>query len=78
MSKISPLVYYFFSYLVVSGVLALVFVYWMRPLSFRLGAVDKGTGRRIHKGVVPRLGGIGIFLAFLIPFAFSLTRGEWN
>jgi len=36
------MIYYFFSYLVVSCVLALVFVHWMRPLSFRLGAVDKG------------------------------------
>lgn len=72
------LIYYFFSYLTVSVVLALVFVHWMRPLSYRLGAMDKGTGRRIHKGVVPRLGGVGIFLAFVIPFAFSLTRGGWD
>ncbi|MCL5422236.1 MAG: hypothetical protein M1461_07170 [Nitrospirae bacterium] len=33
--------YYFFSYLVVAVVLSLVLVPLMRPLSFRLGAVDK-------------------------------------
>jgi UDP-GlcNAc:undecaprenyl-phosphate GlcNAc-1-phosphate transferase len=70
--------YYFFSYFTVSLALALALVPLMRPLSFRVGAVDKGAGRRAHLGVVPRLGGIGIFLAFFIPFAFSLTRGEWD
>jgi len=72
------LIYYFFSYFVVSVVLSLVFVPLMRPLSFKVGAVDRGTGRRVHKGIVPRLGGIGIFLAFLVPLAFSLTRGMWD
>jgi UDP-GlcNAc:undecaprenyl-phosphate GlcNAc-1-phosphate transferase len=71
-------IYYFFSYLTVSCVLALVLVPLMRNVSFRVGAVDRGKGRRAHKGVIPRLGGIGIFLAFLIPFGFSLTRGEWD
>jgi UDP-GlcNAc:undecaprenyl-phosphate GlcNAc-1-phosphate transferase len=68
-------IYYFFSYLTVSCVLALVLVPLMRNVSFRVGAVDRGKGRRAHKGVIPRLGGIGIFLAFLIPFGFSLTTG---
>lgn len=72
------LIYYFFSYLTVSIVLSLVFVSLMRPLAFRLGALDKGAGRRAHSGIVPRLGGAGIFLAFLIPFGFSLTRGVWD
>jgi UDP-GlcNAc:undecaprenyl-phosphate GlcNAc-1-phosphate transferase len=72
------LIYYFFSYLVVSVILSLLLVPLMRPLSFSLGALDRGKGRRVHKGIVPRLGGIGIFLAFLIPLAFSLTRGVWD
>jgi UDP-GlcNAc:undecaprenyl-phosphate GlcNAc-1-phosphate transferase len=72
------MIYYFFSYLVVAVILSLALVPLMRPLSFKLGAVDKGTGRRIHRGVIPRLGGIGIFLAFIIPLGFSLTRGVWD
>jgi len=72
------MIYYFFSYLTVPLVLSLIFVYLMRALSFKLGAVDKGAGRRAHTGTIPRLGGIGIFLAFIIPFSFSLTRGEWD
>ena len=71
-------IYYFFSYFVVSLVLALMFVPLMRPVSVRLGAVDKGTGRRVHQGSIPRLGGIGIALAFFVPIAFWLTRGQWD
>lgn len=70
--------YYFFSYFMVSLSLALVLVPMMKPLSIRLGAVDKGMGRRVHDGVIPRLGGIGIAAAFFLPAAFSLTRGEWG
>jgi UDP-GlcNAc:undecaprenyl-phosphate GlcNAc-1-phosphate transferase len=71
-------IYYYFSYFGVSLALALLLVPLMRTLAFRVGAVDKGEGRRVHRGVVPRLGGVGIFLAFVIPFGFSLTRGEWD
>jgi len=72
------MIYYFFSYFTISAILAMLFVPLMRPLSFKVGALDRGKGRRVHKGIVPRLGGIGIFLAFLIPFAFFLTRGVWG
>lgn len=72
------LIYYYFSYFVVSAILSLLLVPLMRALSFKVGAVDRGMGRRAHKGIVPRLGGIGIFLAFLIPLTFSLTRGMWD
>jgi UDP-GlcNAc:undecaprenyl-phosphate GlcNAc-1-phosphate transferase len=71
-------VYYFFSYLTVSFVIAILLVPLMRQLSFRLGAVDRGTGRRVHRGIVPRLGGIAIFLAFVTPLCFALTRGNWG
>lgn len=74
----STLIYYFFSYFVISCLLALTFVHLMHPLAFKLGAVDRGTGRRVHKGIIPRLGGVGIFMAFIIPAVFSLTRGKWD
>ncbi len=72
------IIYYFFSYFTVSLVMSLALVPLMRTLAFRLGAVDRGVGRRAHKGVIPRLGGIGVFLAFTVPLVFSLTRGEWD
>ncbi|MBI5639129.1 MAG: undecaprenyl/decaprenyl-phosphate alpha-N-acetylglucosaminyl 1-phosphate transferase [Nitrospirae bacterium] len=70
--------YYFFSYFAVALVLALMLVPLMRPVAFKLGAVDEGTGRRIHTGIIPRLGGLGVFLAFMAPAVFSLTRGTWD
>ena len=70
--------YYLFSYFSVSFVLAVLIVPLMKPLSFEVGAVDTGSWRRVHTGIIPRLGGIGIFLAFAVPLIFSLTRGEWD
>ena len=35
-------------------------------LGHRLGIVDRPGGRRGHRGEIPRLGGIAIFLAFVV------------
>jgi UDP-GlcNAc:undecaprenyl-phosphate GlcNAc-1-phosphate transferase len=72
------LIYYFISYFAIAFGLALALTPLMRPLAFRLGAVDKGGGRRVHTGITPRLGGIGMFAAFMLPLIFSLTRGQWD
>ena len=57
-------------YFLVSFVISVLMVPVFRGVSFRVGALDKGGGRRVHKGVIPRLGGGGIFLAFLLPAAY--------
>lgn len=72
------IIYYFFAYFVVSLVIAITLVPFVRQLAFKVGAVDRGVGRRVHTGSVPRLGGIAVFAAFAIPLTFSLTRGEWD
>ncbi|HWR59452.1 MAG TPA: MraY family glycosyltransferase [Thermodesulfovibrionales bacterium] len=72
------LVYYFISYFAVAFLIALALTPVMRSLSFRVGAVDRGAGRRAHSGIIPRLGGLAIFFAFIVPVSFSLTRGEWD
>lgn len=46
---------------VVAALLSVVAVNAARAVSLRLGAVDRGGGRRVHEGVVPRLGGLGIY-----------------
>lgn len=68
----------YFSYFAVALILSSIFVPLMRPLSFLTGAVDKGTGRRVHTGIIPRLGGIGFYAAFFITTIVSLYRGEWD
>ncbi len=44
--------------------------YLLTPLAARLGQrlglVDQPGGRRLHKGVIPRTGGLALFLGFLI------------
>jgi UDP-GlcNAc:undecaprenyl-phosphate GlcNAc-1-phosphate transferase len=52
----------------------------LTPLTGRLGRkldiVDRPGGRRHHEGVVPRLGGAAIFLAFAIAIALAAWRGS--
>ncbi len=33
----------------------------------RLGFTDKGGGRKVHEGVIPRIGGVAIYIGFLVP-----------
>lgn len=70
--------YYFLLYFFAAMLLSFILVPLMRYLSFKLGVVDIGKGRRVHKGIVPRLGGVGIYSAFLVPMVFSLARGVWD
>ncbi|MDA8083464.1 MAG: MraY family glycosyltransferase [Nitrospiraceae bacterium] len=68
----------YFSYFAAALLLSAILVPLMRPLAFRLGAVDRGEGRRVHTGIIPRLGGIAFFMAFFVVSAFSLYRGTWD
>ena len=36
-----------------------------KTLALRFGVVDKPDARRVHKGVVPRMGGLGIYCGFM-------------
>ncbi len=74
----AKIAYYYFSYCAVAFILAILVTPVMRGLAFYLGAVDRGAGRRTHTGIVPRLGGIGIFIAYAVPFLFAQTRGLWD
>jgi len=61
--------------LLVSVALTLVFT----PLSIRLGRrfnlVDLPGGRRKHKGVIPRTGGLGLYPAFVVSALFPVILG---
>jgi UDP-GlcNAc:undecaprenyl-phosphate GlcNAc-1-phosphate transferase len=62
------------AYVLVAFVISLIFTPVMRQLAYRVGALDRGTGRRVHQGVVPRLGGGGIYLGFMLPLAWWAIR----
>ncbi len=57
----------------VAAVAAAVLTPFAAWLGRRLGLVDRPGGRRAHRGEVPRIGGLALFLAFLIALAVGLA-----
>lgn len=57
---------------VLSFVLVLAFIPLIIGLARRRGWFDSTGGRKIHSGEIPRLGGIGIALGFLLAFPSSI------
>jgi UDP-N-acetylmuramyl pentapeptide phosphotransferase/UDP-N-acetylglucosamine-1-phosphate transferase len=61
--------------------LALFLTCWLTPqvknLAIRFGAVDRPDSRRVHKGVIPRLGGLAIFGAFMLAIVVTHTS-QWG
>lgn len=46
--------------------LCVVLVTWLRPMAVPIGLVDRPSQRKAHIGLVPVVGGLAIFLAFLL------------
>jgi len=46
--------------------------FWLTPLAtwlaYKVGAVDVPNARKVHAYPMPRLGGVAVFLGFLLPF----------
>ena len=48
----------------------------MKKLAFKIGAVDAPNHRKVHARIMPRLGGLAIYFAFLIGYIFlKVTTG---
>ena len=64
------------------ALIALVVVVFLTPavggMARRLGVVDLPGGRRINELPVPRLGGLALFLGFLVPTLVFLHSGREN
>lgn len=45
---------------------------YVKKLAFRVGAVDKPDGRKVHSGLMPRLGGVAIYLGFVVAIVCSM------
>lgn len=65
---------------VISFVIALAVTPFVKKIAFKVGAVDVPTeARKIHKKPMPRMGGLGIFIAFVIVMCIKggpLTKSE--
>ncbi len=56
---------------ILSCLLTIFFIYTLRSVARKIGLVDQASHRKLHKGDVPLIGGIGIFLGFV--FSLLLT-----
>ncbi|BBH23888.1 undecaprenyl-phosphate alpha-N-acetylglucosaminyl 1-phosphate transferase [Paenibacillus baekrokdamisoli] len=50
---------------IISLVLALVLTPFVIKLAYKVGAIDKPNHRKVHTRIMPRLGGLGIYAAFI-------------
>ena len=56
--------------LIVAFIAAILLTPLVKRLAFRLGAVDAPNYRKVHARIMPRLGGLAIYCAFIIGFFF--------
>lgn len=45
-------------------------------IAFKTGALDKPDARKVHKKPIPRIGGLGIYAAFMLTLALLLETSE--
>ena len=45
---------------------------YIKKLAFAIGAIDKPDNRKVHKKIMPRLGGLAIYIAFMAGAIASL------
>lgn len=45
---------------------------YIKKLAFKIGAIDKPDSRRVHTRIMPRLGGLAIYIGFLLAAIASL------
>ncbi|GAA3319506.1 hypothetical protein GCM10020331_026670 [Ectobacillus funiculus] len=60
----SELANYFFAF-VISLITAVIATPVVMKLAFKIGAIDKPNARKVHQRIMPRLGGLAIFLSGL-------------
>lgn len=53
--------------LLISFVLSILLTPKVKKLAFKIGAIDKPSNRKVHAQAIPRLGGLAIFISFLVP-----------
>jgi len=60
---------------VVAFLLAFLLTFFVKAFCYKVGWLDKPSARRVHTKAVPRLGGVAIYLAFVIASLFFYTPG---
>lgn len=60
-------VYYVLGF-AVALLIALIMTPLVKRLAFKVGAIDKPNARKVHTRIMPRLGGLAIYAAFVVGF----------
>lgn len=55
-----------------AGLAALLLTPWVKAFAVKIGAIDVPNHRKVHTRIMPRLGGLAIYLAFVLA-----TLGAW-
>ncbi|MFJ8070419.1 glycosyltransferase family 4 protein [Peribacillus sp. NPDC096447] len=59
--------------LLIAFLLSIFLTPFVGKLAFKLGATDKPNERKVHSKIMPRMGGLAIFLSFFITFITFIT-----
>ncbi len=57
-----------FSIVLVCFISSAIFIFIVKKIALHINAIDIPNKRKVHKKPIPRLGGLGIFLAFLLGY----------
>ncbi|WHY76913.1 MraY family glycosyltransferase [Neobacillus sp. WH10] len=68
----------FYITLVICFFAAIVLTPLVKKLAFLIGATDKPNHRKVHVKIMPRLGGLAIFLSFIIGILIIKPDGEYH
>jgi UDP-GlcNAc:undecaprenyl-phosphate/decaprenyl-phosphate GlcNAc-1-phosphate transferase len=64
--------------LVVCFVASLVLTPLIRKLAFRIGATDTPNQRKVHQKIMPRLGGLAVYISFIIGLLILHPENPYN
>lgn len=51
---------------VLALLLSLLLTPWVRRLAIKINAIDKPNERKVHRGLIPRMGGLAVYLSFAL------------
>ena len=60
-----------------AAVVSYILTPYIKKLAFLIGALDKPDNRKVHKKIMPRLGGLAIYIAFMVAAVASLEM-TWD
>lgn len=64
--------------LVLAFVASIVLTPLVKRLAYRIGAVDRPNYRKVHARIMPRLGGLAIYLSFVITYLIYRPDGDFD